>query len=134
FDGSSIRGFTPQNDSDLRLAADWGSFRYLPADVFGAGKGLMFANVADKDGKLYESDFRGRLSLLADELAKKHGYTVNVAPEIEGFLFEGENAEQMFDEKTGFTLASKGGYFNVLPQDTLRQFIDRLAEAISALG
>src|SRR6202047_1374690 len=34
FDGSSIRGFTAQRESDLRLAMDWGAFYWGPADVF----------------------------------------------------------------------------------------------------
>ncbi len=31
FDGSSIRGFTAQRESDLRLAMDWGAFYWAPA-------------------------------------------------------------------------------------------------------
>src|SRR5260370_29273389 len=38
FDGSSIRGFTAQRESDLRLALDWGTVYCAPADNFGAGK------------------------------------------------------------------------------------------------
>src|SRR3979490_86155 len=38
FDGSSIRGFTAQKESDLRLHMDWGAFYWAPADYFGAGK------------------------------------------------------------------------------------------------
>ncbi|HEU5090562.1 MAG TPA: glutamine synthetase, partial [Roseiflexaceae bacterium] len=45
FDGSSIRGFTAQSESDLRLAIDWGAFYWLPADVFGAGKVMVFGDV-----------------------------------------------------------------------------------------
>ncbi|MBN2306399.1 glutamine synthetase, partial [Candidatus Peregrinibacteria bacterium] len=134
FDGSSIKGFTPQHSSDLCLHIDWSSFRWLPADIFGHGKVLVFANVHDRNGKPYIGDYRSNLALLSAELAKKEKITVNVAPEIEGIIIEGENAEQNFDEREGFELASKGGYFNVLPQDTLRQFIDRLAEATRALG
>ena len=37
FDGSSIRGFTPQRESDLRLAIDWAAFYWAPADVCGPG-------------------------------------------------------------------------------------------------
>jgi len=134
FDGSSIKGFTPQQSSDLRLDIDWSSFKWLPADVFGHGKVIVFANVTDKDKMPFIGDYRSNLMYLADELKNKQGLTVNVAPEIEGFILEGENAEQNFDERTGFELASKGGYFNVLPQDKLRQFIDRLAEATRALA
>ena len=42
FDGSSVRGFSQQVESDLRLGIDWGAFYWLPADVFGPGKVLAF--------------------------------------------------------------------------------------------
>src|SRR5229473_1846955 len=45
FDGSSIRGFTAQSESDLRLQVDWSSILWLPADIFGPGKVIMFANI-----------------------------------------------------------------------------------------
>ncbi len=134
FDGSSIRGFTPQNQSDLRLKLDWSSFRYLPGDIFGSGKVLMFSFIYDQQGKPYGSDYRGLLHQLKTDLMEKQGLLVNVAPEIEGFLVDGENAEQNYDELEGFDLVSEGGYFNVLPLDPLRQFIDFLAEAIRAMG
>src|ERR1700735_23550 len=51
FDGSSIRGFTAQRESDLRLALDWGSFYWVPSDYFGAGKTLVFGNGIAKDGR-----------------------------------------------------------------------------------
>ena len=53
FDGSSIRGFTAQKESDLRLGIDWSAFYWVPADVFGNGKVLVFGIVIDKDGTLY---------------------------------------------------------------------------------
>src|SRR5437868_5703435 len=34
FDGSSIRGFTAQQESDLRLGIDWSAFYWLPSDIF----------------------------------------------------------------------------------------------------
>ena len=133
FDGSSIKGFSRQCESDLRLSLDWTSFRWLPADLFGPGKVLLFGNVCDRDGGDYGSDFRSRLASFSMELAAK-GLTVNVAPEVEGFLFKGLKAEQEFDEKKGFELATMSGYFSSLPQDTLRVFIDKFAEVQRALG
>ena len=50
FDGSSIRGFTAQRESDLRLGIDWSAFYCAPADIFGPGKVLVFGNVIDKGG------------------------------------------------------------------------------------
>jgi len=52
FDGSSIRGFTAQKESDLRLGIDWSAFYWVPADVFGTGKVLVFGIVIDKNGEL----------------------------------------------------------------------------------
>src|SRR6478752_2794172 len=53
FDGSSIRGFTAQRESDLRLHMDWPAFYWAPADIFGAGKVLVFGDVINKGGTPY---------------------------------------------------------------------------------
>ena len=94
FDGSSIRGFTAQRESDLRLGIDWSAFYWAPADVFGAGKVMVFGEVIDKNGATYSADIRGVLKQFSQELFDKHGYTLNAANEIEGFLFEGIDAER----------------------------------------
>src|SRR3989344_2401813 len=134
FDGSSIRGFTPQHQSDLRLEVDWRSIRYFPSDVFGPGKVIFFASVLSLDRSPYISDFRSQLKAYANEIKKKQGITANAAPEIEGFVVDCENAEQKYEENGGFKLISSGGYFHSLPMDKLRQFIDRAAEAQRAMG
>src|SRR3984885_9248634 len=77
FDGSSIRGFTPQRESDLRLGIDWSAFYWAPSDIFGAGKVLVFGDVIDKGGTPYTADIRGMLKAYAAELNKKKGYTLN---------------------------------------------------------
>lgn len=134
FDGSSIRGFTAQKESDLRLKIDWTTFRFAPSDLFGPGKVLVFGNVMDKDGSTYDGDFRGKLANYCEELRVKRGLMVNIAPEIEGFIFKGMKAEQCYDEKAGFELVTMSGYFSSLPQDVLRRFIDKFAEVQRALG
>jgi glutamine synthetase len=134
FDGSSIRGFTAQRESDLRLQLDWTSFLWLPSDLFGAGKVILFANILNREGGQYESDFRGLLQQYLKDLKENEGLTAYASAEVEGILVEGPNAEQRFDEKNGFTLISTGGYFNSLPRDPLRQFIDASAEAQRAMG
>jgi glutamine synthetase len=134
FDGSSIRGFTAQRESDLRLGLDWGSFYWAPADVFGGGKVLVFGHVIDKDGSPYAADIRGVLKGYADGLFKKEGYTLNAANEIEGFLFQGENAERRYYETHRFEYVNTGGYFHSLPGDPLRTFIDTTAEVQRAMG
>ncbi len=134
FDGSSVRGFSVVKESDLRLNLDWGSFRWLPSDIFGAGKALVFGLITDTKGNLYGSDIRSQLKQMTDELWNKDKLVANVACEIEGFLFNGINAEQNYSKNGGFTFVSSGGYYHSLPQDPLRIFIDRFAEAQRALG
>jgi glutamine synthetase len=134
FDGSSIRGFTAQRESDLRLAIDWSAFYWTPADIFGAGKVLVFGEVIDKNGGHYAGDIRGVLKNFANEMYTSNGYTLNAANEIEGFLFEGIDAERTFHETGGFEYVNKGGYYHSLPGDPLREFIDTTAEVQRAMG
>ena len=134
FDGSSIRGFSQQHESDLRLAIDWSSIRFLPADVFGPGKVMMFVDVLDRDHKPYISDFRGGLKIYAEELKKKSGMTAYASAEVEGFLVDGINSEQNYKKTGSFQFISMGGYYHSLPLDRLRQFIDHAAEAQRAMG
>src|SRR5438309_3716627 len=102
FDGSSIRGFTAQRESDLRLGIDWSAFYWAPADVFGTGKVLVFGEVIDKNGEPYSADMRGVLKAFAADMYQKHKYTLNAANEIEGFLFKGPDAERRFHENARF--------------------------------
>ncbi|HKO12601.1 MAG TPA: glutamine synthetase family protein [Acidobacteriaceae bacterium] len=134
FDGSSIRGFTAQKESDLRLGIDWSSFYYAPADIFGAGKVLVYGDVIDKDGSTYGGDTRGLLKTFAQESYDKHGYTLNAANEIEGFLFNGIDAERRFFETGRFDYVNTGGYYHSLPGDPLRTFIDTVAEVQRSMG
>lgn len=134
FDGSSIRGFSKVDQSDLRLSLDWGSFRWLPSDVFGPGKVIVFGLIKDLEGRPYSSDLRGRLQDYCQQLEQREGLKTNISVECEGFLFQGINAEQSYNAREGFRLVASGGYFNSLPNDPLKLFIDRLAEAQRALG
>jgi glutamine synthetase len=134
FDGSSIRGFTAQRESDLRLGIDWSAFYWVPADLFGSGKVLVFGAVIDKQGTPYSADMRGVLKSFADELYAKEGYTLNAANEIEGFIFAGTDAERRFPETGRFEYVNTGGYYHSLPGDPLRKFIDTTAEVQRAMG
>src|SRR5579885_482468 len=134
FDGSSIRGFTAQRESDLRLGIDWAAFYWAPADIFGPGKVLVFGEVIDKDGTPYAADVRGILHAFANKMHQQHGYTLNAANEIEGFLFKGADAERRYHETGKFEYVNTGGYYHSLPGDPLRQFIDTSAEVQRAMG
>ncbi len=134
FDGSSIRGFTAQKESDLRLNIDWASFYWAPADIFGPGKVLVFGEVIDKDGSPYGADLRGILKSYAKKMHAEQGLELNAANEIEGFLFKGVDAERRFHETHHFEYVNTGGYYHSLPGDALRTFIDTSADVQRAMG
>jgi glutamine synthetase len=90
--------------------------------------------VIDKDGTPYSADIRGVLKGFADGLHKDEGYTLNAANEIEGFLFNGADAERAYYETRKFDYVNTGGYYHSLPGDPLRTFIDTTAEVQRAMG
>lgn len=134
FDGSSVRGFSQQHESDLRLEIDWKAFYWLPSDVFGPGKVLVFAEVRGQDGAPYLADMRARLKEYTEAMYAKDGTVANFAHEIEGFLFRGRDAERLYPERGVFEFISTGGYYHSLPGDALRRFIDTAAEVQRAMG
>ena len=134
FDGSSIRGFSRQQESDLRLAIDWPAFYWLPSDIFGPGKVLAFGEVRERDGSPYSADMRALLKGYTEKLYTRDGMVAHAANEIEGFLFRGRDAERAYHETGRFEFISTGGYYHSLPGDALRQFIDTAAEVQRAMG
>ncbi len=134
FDGSSIRGFSQQAESDLRLGLDWAATYWLPSDVFGPGKVLVFGDVLERDGSPYHADMRGQLKKFLQQLYDKDGSVCYAANEIEGFVFKGRDAEKHYLELGKFEYVSTGGYYHSLPTDPLRSFIDACAEAQRAMG
>ena len=106
FDGSSIRGFTAQRESDLRLCLDWGSFYWVPEDIFGGGKVLVFAEVIDKGGAPYAADVRGVLKQYADEKYREGRLHAERGERDEGFLFQGVDAEQHFSRDSASNMST----------------------------
>lgn len=134
FDGSSVRGFARQAESDLRLGIDWHAFYWCPADIFGPGKVLVFGDVLERDGTPYVADMRARLKAFSQTLWDTDQTQCNAANEIEGFIFKGRDAERAYFEKGQFEFVSTGGYYHSLPGDALRLFIDTAAEVQRAMG
>ena len=111
-DGSSIEGFVRIHESDQVLHPDLNSFAVLPDDGIGYRAARLICDVYNPDGTPFVGDPRG---ILKRELkrAEELGYTFNVGPECEFFLFRtDENAAPT--TKT----ADEAGYFDLAPLDT----------------
>ena len=110
-DGSSIEGFTRIHESDQYLHPDLDTFAILPWMPSTRKTARLICNVYNPDGTPFVGDPRYVLRR-ALEKAEKLGYTFNVGPEMEFFLFEA-------DEKglpTART-ADAASYFDMAPID-----------------
>ena len=111
FDGSSVRGFSAQQESDLRLGIDWS--RLLLA-AGGRVRPRQGAGVLPRcwaaTAQPYAGDLRSMLKKYSDAAcSRRTGMVCHVAPEIEGFLFKGRDAERHYNETGKFEYVSIGG-------------------------
>ena len=110
-DGSSIEGFTRIHESDQYLYPDPDSFVVLPWEPKGGRSARLICDVYNPNGTPFVGDPRHVLKA-ALERAASMGYTFNVGPECEFFLFE-VDAEGKPTSKTG----DEAGYFDLGPVD-----------------
>ena len=111
FDGSSIEGFVRIEESDMYLRPDITSYVPFPWRAAPEGVARMVCDVYNVDGKPFEGCPRRVLRRVLDE-AQQMGYTFNVGPECEFFLF-------CTDDKGKPTLTTfdDAGYFDMGPVD-----------------
>ena len=127
-DGSSIEGFVRIHESDQVLHPDLNSFAVLPDDGIGYRAARLICDVYNPDGTPFVGDPRG---ILKRELkrAEELGYTFNVGPECEFFLFRtDENAAPT--TKT----ADEAGYFDLAPLDHGEHTRDEICLALENMG
>ncbi|MCQ2451980.1 MAG: type I glutamate--ammonia ligase [Oscillospiraceae bacterium] len=112
FDGSSIEGFSRIHESDQYLHPDLDSYTLMPWRTReNHNVARLICDVTNPDGSAFSGDPRGALKRVLKR-AEEMGYTFNVGPECEFFLFE-------TDEK-GRPTTNTGdgaGYFDLGPVD-----------------
>ncbi|MDQ1252438.1 MAG: glutamine synthetase, partial [Euryarchaeota archaeon] len=111
FDGSSIEGFTSIEESDMKLVLDPSTFRILPWRPTKGAVARILGDVYLPDGKPFQGDPRYVLKSAIEE-AKKMGFSMQVGPEMEFFLFKLDANGNPTTE-----LSDQGGYFVFAPLD-----------------
>ena len=86
FDGSSVEGFARIQESDMRLVIDPETYAVLPWSPLEARRARVFCDIFTPDGQPFEGDPRGTLKRALAKVTKQ-GWTYNVGPEPEFFLF-----------------------------------------------
>ena len=108
FDGSSIEGFVRIEESDMYLRPDIDSFVIFPWRPQNGKVARFICDVYKPDGTPFEGDPRYVLKRVLKE-AEEMGYTVNIGPEAEFFLFDtdehGHATTNSYDEASYFDLA-----------------------------
>ncbi len=111
FDGSSINGFADISESDMYLIPDLDTFVIFPWRSSNGKVARLICDIYNPDGTPFAGCPRNNLKRVLKE-AEELGYTMNVGPEAEFFLFladeNGRATTQTQDE---------AGYFDLAPID-----------------
>ncbi len=110
-DGSSIEGFVRIQESDQYLRPDLDSFTILPWRPQHGKVARLICDVYNPDGTPFVGDPRGVLKKILNKAADM-GYSFNVGPECEFFLFETDE-----DGKPTTKTGDEAGYFDLGPLD-----------------
>ncbi|MGH2926070.1 MAG: glutamine synthetase beta-grasp domain-containing protein, partial [Solirubrobacterales bacterium] len=112
FDGSSITGFNPIEESDMIAMPDPTTFAILPWRRTEKATGRMFCDVRVPGGDAYEGDPRWILRR-ALKRAEDMGFDAyNIGPELEFFYFRSAKPEDGSPE-----ILDEGGYFDLTTLD-----------------
>lgn len=111
FDGSSVEGFIRIEESDMYLYPDLNTLEIFPWRPQQGKVARLICDVYRPDGKPFEGDSRYILKKVLAE-ANEMGYTFEVGPECEFFLFHTDENGQ----PTTLT-HEQAGYFDLSPLD-----------------
>lgn len=111
-DGSSIKGFRSIETSDMFFHPDINSFQLLPwREQNGINSARLICDIYNADGTPFEGCPRCNLKRVM-QAAEKMGFSMNVGPEAEFFLFAKDKNGEVTTETQ-----DRAGYYDVGPED-----------------
>ncbi len=111
-DGSSIKGFRSIETSDMFFYPDINSFQILPwRNQNGINAARLICDIYNADGTPFEGCPRCNLKRVM-EAASKLGFSMNIGPEAEFFLFAKDKDGNVTTETQ-----DRAGYYDVGPED-----------------
>lgn len=123
FDGSSVEGFARVCESDMVLKPDMSTLSLLPESNHTTA--TVFCDAYLPDGRPFEGDPRFILKRVLSE-AEKMGYSFQVGPELEFFLFSRENGVSLPHDA--------GSYFDFAPVDLGSEIRKDVMVALESMG
>ena len=128
FDGSSVEGFARIQESDMRLKIDPDTYVVLPWSSAESRRARVFCDIFTPAGEPFEGDPRGALKRILAKIAER-GWKLNIGPEPEFFLFNGENGQGVHPVPH-----DTGGYFDFSSFDEAVVVRTALMDALDAMG
>lgn len=127
-DGSSIKGFRSIETSDMYFYPDRNSFKVLPwTENPNAKSARIICDIHNADGTPFEGCPRCNLKRVMKE-AEKLGFSMNMGPEAEFFLFEKKNGQITTETQ------DKAGYYDVGPDDLGENVRADIVVALQEMG
>ncbi len=112
FDGSAVDGFARIEESDMILRPDLDTFEIFPWRPHQGKVARLICDIYEPSGAAYKNDPRHILKKALAE-AQDLGYTFDVGPECEFFLFKLDD-----DGNPTMIPADGAGYFDLAPTDS----------------
>lgn len=128
FDGSSVEGFARIQESDMRLIPDLDTYAVLPWSPVESRRARIFCDIYLPDNSPFLGDPRGTLKRTLERI-KAHGWTFNVGPEPEFFLFRRNGPDNIHPVPHDV-----GGYFDFSANDDAVRVRTELMAALESMG
>jgi len=128
FDGSSVEGFARIQESDMWLRIDPETYAILPWSPEGMRRARVFCDIYTSDGSPFLGDPRGALKRLLEKINEK-GWTYNVGPEPEFFLFRRNGPDLVHPVPHDV-----GSYFDFSANDNAVRVRTELMAALDSMG
>jgi glutamine synthetase len=132
FDGSSIMGGVGIENSDMVMKPDLSTFTVYPYYFYEKGVVGFICNLYQPDGRPFESDPR-HVCQKATEKALKEGYEPTAAAELEFYLVQKSQKEEIYPVES--QLIDKQRYFDNAPgRDVTESYRMDLSNVLSSMG
>ncbi|MDD3420618.1 MAG: glutamine synthetase family protein, partial [Candidatus Gastranaerophilales bacterium] len=128
-DGSSIKGFRNIETSDMYFYPDRSTFTLLPWRSSESGNvARLICDIHNPDGTPFEGCPRANLKRLIKEAASM-GYTMNLGPEAEFFLFKKDE-----NGRPTTITHDEAGYYDVGPEDLGENIRGEIVKVLQQMG
>lgn len=128
-DGSSIKGFRSIETSDMYFYPDKKTFCILPwRGKEASNVARLICDIHNPDGTPFEGCPRTNLKRVLEE-AKSLGYTLNIGPEAEFFLFKKDA-----DGKPTVVTHDAAGYYDIGPEDLGEDLRAEMVHTLQQMG